>query len=278
MNRKKNYPAALFAMAICCAIFACNTNNNNGNNPANNEGSNPPPPVIGFQVMKIYPHDTASYTQGLIWQNGQLYEGTGNLGKSKLRIINIENGLPKKEINLPADEFGEGITIFNNKIYQLTWQNNRVHEYDAYTFKKIRDFDWPFQGWGITHNDSDLIVSTGSNNLYFTDPVSFRVKKTVGVTDNYGPVGNLNELEYINGFVYANVYETNYIVKIDPQSGKVVGKLDFTGIMDKNGISYDPNYLREQGGVLNGIAYNKEKNVLYITGKLWPALFEIKIN
>ncbi len=277
MKRIKFNPKATFTIVFCWILAACHTNTNNGNEPAVND-ANPPPPLIGYQVMKIYPHDTASYTQGLLWQNNQLYEGTGNLGKSKLRLIQLENGQPLKEINLPATEFGEGITIFKDKIYQLTWQNNRVHEYDARTFQKIRDFDWPFQGWGITHNDSDLIVSTGSNNLYYTDPVSFRVKKTVGVTDNYGPVGNLNELEYINGFVYANVYETNYIVKIDPQTGKVVGKLDLTGIMDKNGVRYDSRYLQEQGGVLNGIAYNKEKNVLYVTGKYWPALFEIKLN
>lgn len=267
----------LLTLLAISSFFACkNTDNNNpppvvGNN-------NPPPPAITYQVVKIYPHDTASYTQGLIWQNGKLYEGTGNTGKSKLRIIDITSGKAEKEINLPADEFGEGITIFNNKIYQLTWQNNRVHEYDASTFQKIRDFDWPFQGWGITHNDSELIVSTGSSNLYFVDPVTFKVKKLVGVTDNYGPVGNLNELEYINGFVYANVYETNYIVKIDPVTGIVAGKMDLTGIMNKNGVSFDSQYLEAQGGVLNGIAFDSTKNVLLVTGKFWPALFEIKTN
>ena len=269
---KKLLPTLCFLAFLAC-------NNKDNNNPTPIVGNNnPPPPPIAYQVLKIYPHDTASYTQGLIWQNGKLYEGTGLPGKSKLRIINLANGKPDKEIDLPKEEFGEGITIFNNKIYQLTWQNNRVHEYDATTFQKIRDFDWPFQGWGITHNDSELIVSTGSSNLYFVDPVSFKVKKIVGVTDNYGPVGNLNELEYINGFIYSNVYETNDIIKIDIVTGKVVGKIDLKGIMDKNGISYDASYLDAQGGVLNGIAYDSTKNVLLVTGKFWPALFEIKIN
>lgn len=269
---KKLLPALCFL-----AFLACNNKDNNNPTPIV-DNNNPPPPPIAYQVLKIYPHDTASYTQGLIWQNGKLYEGTGLPGKSKLRIINLDNGKPDKEVDLPKEEFGEGITIFNNKIYQLTWQNNRVHEYDATTFQKIRDFDWPFQGWGITHNDSELIVSTGSSNLYFVDPVSFKVKKIVGVTDNYGPVGNLNELEYINGFIYSNVYETNDIIKIDIVTGKVVGKIDLKGIMDKNGISYDASYLDAQGGVLNGIAYDSTKNVLLVTGKFWPALFEIKIN
>ncbi|MEO7211102.1 MAG: glutaminyl-peptide cyclotransferase [Chitinophagaceae bacterium] len=264
--------------AFCLLAFMACNNTDNNNPPPVVDNNNPPPLAITYQVLKIYPHDTASYTQGLIWQNGKLYEGTGLPKKSKLRIINLDNGKAEKEINLPADEFGEGITIFNNKIYQLTWQNNRVHEYDAVTFQKIRDFDWPFQGWGITHNDSELIVSTGSSNLYYVDPISFKVKRIVGVTDNYGPVGNLNELEFINGAVYANVYETNYIVKIDPETGKVIGKMDLTDIMSKNGISYDAQYLDAQGGVLNGIAYDSAKNALLITGKFWPALFEIKIN
>ncbi|MBS1731080.1 MAG: glutaminyl-peptide cyclotransferase [Bacteroidetes bacterium] len=265
------------AILLVFAFVSCNNTDNPG------EGSvvdkdNPAPPAISYQVVKIYPHDTASYTQGLIWQNGKLYEGTGLTGKSKLRIIHIDKGTADKEINLPANEFGEGITIFNNKIYQLTWQNNRVHEYDAGTFQKIRDFDWPFQGWGITHNENELIVSTGSSNLYFVDPVTFKVKKIVGVTDNLGPVGNLNELEYIQGSIFANVYETNYIIKIDPETGKVLGKLDLTGLMNNNGVRYNAAYLEEQGGVLNGIAYDSTKNTLLITGKLWPALFELKIN
>jgi glutamine cyclotransferase len=188
--------------------------------------------------------------------------------------VNIEDGKPIKELKITDPKiFGEGITIFNNKIYQLTWQSNKVFVYDVETFEKLAEFNWPYDGWGITHNGKSLIVSTGSNNLYFVNPDSFKIEKMIGVTDNYGPVANINELEYAKGFVYANQYETNYILKINPETGRVEGKLDLTGIREKNNVVLD-----EHEDFLNGIAYDSVKNSLYVTGKLWPALFEIKID
>jgi glutamine cyclotransferase len=146
--------------------------------------------------------------------------------------------------------------------------------YDAANFKKIKEMEWPFEGWGMTTDGKQLIISTGSSNLYFVNPDNFKISKQVSVTDNYGPVGNLNELEYVNGVIYANVWQTNYIIKINPETGKVLGKLDFTGLLDKSGKPYNP----EKAEFFNGIAYDSTKNSFYVTGKYWPALFEVKLN
>jgi glutaminyl-peptide cyclotransferase len=231
------------------------------------------PANVGYQVIASYPHDTGSYTQGLIWVNNTLYEGTGLEGFSKLMKIDIKTGKPKQEIKLANEIFGEGITILNNKIYQLTWMNHKVFVYDATTFQKQQEFTWDNQGWGITNNGTDLIVSTGSNNLYFVDPNTFKIKNLVGVFDNNGPVGNLNELEYIDGAVYANVYTTDYIVKIDPSNGHVIGRLNMEGLLENSGKSAD----KQAGNVLNGIAFDSAKKSLYITGKKWPLLYEVKL-
>ncbi len=238
----------------------------------------PPPASLSYNIVKVYPHDTSSYTQGLIWHNNILYESTGREGFSKLKKISLDGNGGSEEVKLSDAEFGEGIALFNNKIFQLTWRNNVVHVYDAANFKKLNDFKWPYEGWGITNTESELIISTGSSNLYFVNPENFSINKIVGVTNNYGPVSNLNELEYINGFVYANVYGSNYILKINTETGKVEGQMDLSGLLEKSGMNFNPAfYDLNTGNVLNGIAYDSVKNSLYITGKLWPALFEIKL-
>lgn len=234
-------------------------------------------PFIPYQIIKVFPHDTSAYTQGLETVNGKLIESSGRNGFSKLAYVNIADGKPGKSIHLGDEIFAEGTTIFKGKVYQLTWLNNIVFVYDPVSLQQIASFNWPYQGWGITNNGKELIVSTGSSNLYFAND-SLKVLRITGVTDEYGPVPALNELEYINGFVYANQYETNYILKIDPESGKVVGKMDMSGLLEKSGMNYDPqNYTLQTGNVLNGIAFDSTKQTLYITGKLWPALFEIKL-
>ena len=183
------------------------------------------------------------------------------------------------KISSDSSVFGEGITVFNNKIYELTWKTHKVNVYDLSTFKKINEINWPFEGWGLTNNGKVLIVSTGSSNLYFVDPNTFTILKQVNVTDNNGPVSNINELEYVKGFVYANVYETDNIIKIDPETGNVVGRLDCSNILSKSGMTLNPSeYSETTGYVLNGIAYDSLKNNFYITGKQWPVLFEIKLN
>lgn len=244
-----------------------------------NDANNPPPTAIGFTVVKVYPHDTASYTQGLEWHSNGLLEGTGMEGQSRMLIADINNGKSLKQVMINPKEFGEGVTLFNHKIYQLTWKDQLVHVYDENTLEKIKDFPWPYQGWGITNNGKQLIISTGSSNLYFVNADSFKITNIVGVSDNYGPTGDLNELEYINGFIYANQYMTDYILKINPETGRVLGKIDCSGLLEKSGKSFDPQmYEKNTGNVLNGIAYDSAKNSLYITGKRWPALFEIKLN
>jgi glutamine cyclotransferase len=232
------------------------------------------PSNLNYNIVATYPHDTSSFTQGLQWMNNTLYEGTGLEGQSRLMKVDIKSGRADQSVPLDPSVFGEGITILNDKIYQLTWQNHKVYQYDAKTLKKLKEFGWEHEGWGITNNDKDLIISTGSSNLYFVDPETFKIKNVVGVVDNNGPAGNLNELEYADGTVYANIYLTDYIVKIDPSNGHIIGKINLSGLLQKSGKPYNP----ETTDVLNGIAYNTDKKTFYITGKKWPVLFELKVN
>ncbi len=270
----------LAALGIMLLLASCGNNNNSTSvNNTVSDNTNPPPPAINYTVLKVYPHDTTSYTEGLFWQNNALYESTGNYGHSQLRKNDLATGKAEKAINLDKQYFGEGISLMNNKIYQLTYREKKVFVYDAITFKKIKELEWNTgEGWGMTHNDSELIITTGSSNLYFVDPETFKIKHITGVTDNYGPVTYLNEVEYINGNIYANIWQTNYIIKIDPVTGKVLGKMDLTGLLDKSGMHYDSENFDGENNVLNGIAYDPAKNCLYVTGKMWPALFEIKLN
>lgn len=262
---------------VTAFLSACNNNEENGSGSENSPASIPAPTVMHYSIVKVYPHDTSSYTQGLIWQDHKMYEGTGMRGVSKLRIIDINTGKPTKEIGLSNIYFGEGITLLNNKIYQLTWEEHKVFVYDAVTLKKIQEFDWTYDGWGLTNNGTQLIISTGGSNLYFVNPETFKIERTVGVIDNNGYVANLNELEFVNGSIYANVYETDYIIKINPRTGKVEGKVDLSDLLQKAGAPYDPKTI-DPGYVLNGIAYDASKNSFYITGKRWPILCEVKFN
>jgi glutamine cyclotransferase len=231
------------------------------------------PVNIPFQVLNIFPHDTSSYTQGLIWYEGKLWEGTGWKTESKLLLTDYKTGKAIKSVKLPDNEFGEGITILNNKIYQLTWEDHKVYVYNLKTLKQEKVFDWPYEGWGITTDGKALLISTGGSNLYWVDPSTFKITKTLGVSDNNGYVDSINELEWINGFIYANKYLTDYILKIDPSSGLVVGKLNLTGLLQQNNQPIVANT-----DVLNGIAFNPTTGNLLITGKRWPALFELKLN
>lgn len=250
------------------ALVACNNDPQPNDPPVNNI---PEPKAISYSIVNVYPHDTSSYTQGLQWHNGHLYEGTGLVGESHLIKANLVDGKHLQKIAIDKNLFGEGITILNNKIYQLTWQDRKVFVYDLASFKKIGEFNWDYDGWGLTNNGKELIISTGSNNLYFVDPETFRILNTVGVSSNYGPLGDINELEYVNGKIYANIYQSDYIAVIDPQSGQVEGKLDFTGLQAKSGKTY------ANADVLNGIAYDSSRQVFFITGKKWPSLFEVKL-
>ncbi len=236
-----------------------------------------PPQNLTLNITGVYPHDTSAYTQGLEIHDGKLYEGTGDYETSSMRITDIKTGkVEHKHIMGSNVVFGEGITIFNNKIYQLTWQSHVVNVYDINNIDKpIKTFNWPYEGWGITHNETSLIISDGSANLYFVNPDDFRIKSTMQVTDNMGPVMELNELELINGFVYANVYQQDFIVKIDPANGHVVGKISLPGLPQQY---FKNQIVTGRTDVLNGIAYDSITKKMYITGKRWPKLFEATIN
>lgn len=264
-------------LALTAAILffaACNNDPSDNNDTVTATNTIPPPANINYNIVNTFPHDTSSFTEGLIWQDNSLYEGTGLEGQSRLMKIDIKNGKPNQSISLDSSIFGEGITILNNKIYQLTYQNHKVYVYDAKTFKKLKELSWEHEGWGLTNNGTDLIVSTGDSNLYFVDPETFKIRKIVGVTDNNGPVGNLNELEYVDGTIYANIYLTDYIIKIDPANGHILGKIDLNGLLAKAGKHVNT----DEGYVLNGIAYDSTKKSMYITGKKWPLIFEMKVN
>jgi glutamine cyclotransferase len=268
-----------FLLAALVLFSAC-SNRNNDTEPATTETpvtGIAAPQNITLNIIGIYPHDTSAYTQGLEIYKGKLYEGTGDYETSSLRITDIKTGkVEHKHMMGTSKIFGEGITIFNNKIYQLTWQSHVVNVYDLNNIDKpVQTFNWPYEGWGITHNDKELIISDGSANLYFVSPADFRIRTTIQVTDNAGPVNNLNELEMINGFVFANVYTQDFIVKVDPASGNVVGRIDLPGLKDQY---FKNQVIADRTDVLNGIAYDSTSKKIYITGKRWPKMFEAYIN
>ncbi len=255
---------------------SCSNNGNDGDENGNTENSsNPAPAIVNYSIVNIFPHDTAAFTEGLLVHEGQLYESTGgqaesNNYKSWFGPVDIKTGKFQQKVMLDPRYFGEGINIIGGKLYQLTWQDSIGFVYDAKTFKKIKDFRINGEGWSLTNDGTNLIMSDGTSNLQYLDPETLRVQKILGVQDNNGPVGNINELEYIKGFIYANQYGTSYILKIDPGSGKVVGKLDFTSL--NNELKVKHPYALE----MNGIAYDSAANKIYVTGKAWPNLYEVR--
>ncbi len=234
-------------------------------------------PQLAYNILNVYPHDTSAYTQGLQLYNGKMYEGTGDYENSSLRITDYKTGkVEQKHLMGSKEIFGEGINIFKGKLYQLTWQSHVVYVYDLNNINKpVKTLSWPYDGWGLTNNGTDMIVSDGSSNLYFVDPETFKVKSTISVTEDGVTIEDLNELEFIDGYIYANVYVSDFIVKIDPASGHVVGRIDMPGIIEKFAPGYTPIPNDE---VLNGIAYDSASKKLYITGKRWPKLFEVQLN
>ncbi len=267
----------IVAAFLLLSFTACKSNNPDTETTVA-DNSNPAPPTLSFRMVKEYPHDTSHFTEGLIWHNDALYESTGEPGESELIKTDLNTGKDEQKVNLPDTDFGEGIAIIGEKIFQLTWQNRKAYVYDLATFKKLNEFTFPYDGWGMTTDGKQLIISTGSSNLYFYNPDNFRLTSTLGVTDNYGPVSSINELEYVNGFVYANVWHEKKIIKIDLQSGKVVGVINIGDIMAQAGKPIDITQPGNTEKVLNGIAYDSAKKSFYITGKNWPSLFEIKLN
>ena len=225
------------------------------------------PENIAYSVLKTYPHQPTSFTQGLEFYKGVLYESTGLNGQSNLMQVDVQTGAIRKSVPLANQYFGEGLTIVNDKIYQLTWTSGVCFRYNM-NFSLDRTFTYHTQGWGLTHRDTTLILSDGSNKLFFLSP-TVQPLGELNVYDNKGPVKNLNELEYVDGYVFANVWQTNRIVQIDIKTGKVVGNLNMEAILPKT-IDTNEN-------VLNGIAYLPTENAFYITGKKWPTLFTLRL-
>lgn len=233
-----------------------------GNTPVDRE-----PVHYTYNVVNVYPHNKTAFTQGLVFEDSFLYEGTGLYGQSTLRRVELETGNITKLYSLPDHFFGEGITIFENKIIQLTWRSGKGFVYDKSSFDLLQEFEYPTQGWGITHNGSALIMSDGTATLYFLDPETFQTIGQVEVYDEE-PVTSLNELECINGSVYANIWKKDQIAIINPQSGQLTGWIDLTGINDSE---------KTTENVLNGIAYDQNGDRLFVTGKMWSQLYEIEL-
>ncbi len=261
-------------------IAACNTGDKSSNTGEEKGSSLSAPQPITFSIDTVLPHDPEAYTQGLQFYNGKLYEGTGDYENSSLRIVDIKTGKPEKNYKMGSKEiFGEGITIFKNKIYQLTWQSNKVFVYNINDIMHpIKTLNWFSEGWGITNDGNSLIISDGSDTIYYVLPDeeknTMRQLKIISVADNTGPLDSINELEFIDGYIYANRYQTNDILKIDTANGHVIGKMDLTGIL----AQYDAKEITNRTDVLNGIAYDSTTKKLYITGKRWPKMFKMHLN
>ncbi len=231
--------------------------------------SNIKPKLLTYKVIRVYPHDSHAYTQGLVYQDGILYESTGLRGESSIRKEKLETGEIIQSYSLLGNYFGEGIAIWKNEIVQLTWQSHVGFVYDKNTLQKLGEFTYTTEGWGMTQDGKHLIMSDGTNKLYFLDPQTFRVENILPVYDNKGPVRLLNELEYIKGKIYANVYTKDTIVVIDPHTGSILAYIDMAGILPSSDRTPETD-------VLNGIAYDKTKDRIFVTGKNWPKLFWVK--
>jgi glutamine cyclotransferase len=285
---------------ILSLLAACNHSDRNASTETATETADNTPPLINYTVMKELPHDTAAYTEGFLFHDGQLYESTGTDNNmpddrlSRFGIVNTTTGKIQTKVEIDRKKyFGEGIVFLKGKVFQLTYTTKIGFIYDAKTFQKLGEFTFPSkEGWGMTTNGAQLIMTDGTSNISYLDPDhsspvevkihysdgdsmvktlnSLRLVKILGVTDNNGPVSNINEVELIKGYLYANQWQTNYILKIDTSSGKVVGKLDFDSVVREE-LNKFPG-----AEVLNGIAYDSASGKIYITGKLWPNIFEIK--
>ena len=226
-------------------------------------------PLYGYEIVRVYPHDPKAFTQGLQYLDGLLYEGTGQIGQSSIRRVELETGKVLQKRDLPSPHFGEGITVWKNELIELTWQTNVAFVYDKKTFEPRRTFKYAGEGWGLTADAANLYMSDGSDQLRVLDPATFVERRRIKVTSAGAPLKNLNELEWVKGEIFANVWMTDLIVRIAPASGKVAGYIDLRGLLSASE--------RASTDVLNGIAYDGAHDRLFITGKWWPKLFEIKL-
>jgi len=228
-------------------------------------------PEYGYHVIRAYPHDPQAFTEGLFYLNGFLYESTGLQGHSSVRKVELETGKIVQQRQLPASYFGEGIVNWRDRVYQLTWLNHTGFVYDLDTFALRNEFHYPGEGWALTQNGSSIIMDDGTPQIRFWDPETLTEVRRIIVTDRGEPVNNLNELEWVEGEIFANVWGTNRIARIDPASGAVAGWIDLTGLLSS------PDQAGSPEAVLNGIAYDAQQKRLFVTGKHWPKLFQIQL-
>jgi glutamine cyclotransferase len=254
-------PAALLLIASCCAADSTTHGQEMGSVP-----------VFGYEIVNSYPHDPMAFTQGLVYDRDDvIYEGTGLYGRSSLRRADLKTGRVLQQISLPGELFGEGIVLWGERIVQLTWQSGLGLVYGKENLTQIRRFEYRTEGWGLTHDNHSLIMSDGSNILHILDPETFRETGRINVTASDRPLNSLNELEYIKGEIYANIWPTSQIAIISPETGKLRGEIDLTGILS------DGYVVGRDVDVLNGIAYDAESDRIFVTGKLWPRLYEIRL-
>jgi glutaminyl-peptide cyclotransferase len=223
-----------------------------------------------YEVVNTFPHDPEAFTQGLIYHNGYLYESTGRYGASSLRQIDLETGEILRLVNLSPEYFGEGLTIWEETLLQITWQEGTGFVYDVEDFSLLGTFAYPMEGWGLTHDGEQLILSDGTPTIYFLNPDTFQIMDSIDVSDSGEPVWQINELEYIRGEIFANLWQTDEIIRINPDTGEVTGRIDMEGILPDADRTPTTD-------VLNGIAYDPEADRLFITGKRWPWLYEVRL-
>lgn len=223
-----------------------------------------------YRIVHTYPHDSSAFTQGLVMVDGMLYEGTGLNGRSSVRAVDLATGRVIQSVAVPAKYFGEGLTDWGSNLVELTWMAHRGFVYDRFSLRLVKSFEYKGEGWGLTHDRQHLIMSDGTAVLRFFDPVTFKVVRRLAVSDRGRPVKELNELEYIHGEIYANVWQTDRIARISPTTGKVIAWIDLSGLLTADERT-------DGNAVLNGIAYDQKNDRLFVTGKLWPKLFEIKL-
>jgi glutamine cyclotransferase len=267
----KDRPLTLTLVVFAILVFSvqiCLSNTDN-----DNEKFTPTfAPIFYYEIIDVFPHDPQAFTQGLVWEDGLLYEGTGLYGASSLRKVELEIGKILQLYQLPDIYFGEGITIFEDRIYQLTWKEQIGFIYDTDSFQLLKTFSYPHEGWGITHDEEYLIISDGSPVLHFVDPLTLKEIKQVKVHDQQTLVYRINELEYIKGKIFANIWQTDLIAIISPESGEVFAWVDLSDILENVHIKAN-----QPIDVLNGIAYDSLNERLFVTGKWWPVVFQIKI-
>ena len=258
------------------AIISCNDDKVEGEDSSlvPSLGNIPEPQNIAYSIVAQHPKDTGAYTQGLEMYKGKLFESTGDYARSSIRITDYKTGKVEEKHVMGSNKiFGEGLTILRDTVYQLTWVSNIVYVYAVGNLQKpIKTLKWPKEGWGLTNDGTNLIISDGTNNLYFVNPQTLGIRKSLPVLSYKGPIDNLNELEYIDGFIYANVYGQNYIVKINPANGYIVGVLVFENLLKPN------EKIPGRTDEFNGIAYDTATSTMLVTGKRWPKLFEVKLN